>query len=188
MKKLAIIIMLIICLSFVHTNCGKNVNNDTTIKTETNDAKSKNDIYKDIEKSRTVYAGNDSLYLWPFELFSIMTFKNVSETGLYESLEFIMDKTNSTMAFIDALNKFTYNGNFNDTLWTGNKVIIKLKTIDGVLEREIIKGEKYKVIFAYISDSEVLRTNIGTEHASDYYIVDIIKINEKFQRQIPVSY
>lgn len=185
MKKLKFIIFLLVCTTLLLTNCVSKTKNNTTTKNKSADSVCKIEIYNDIERHRIIYEGKDSLVLWPFELFSVMKLKQVSIPGLYGSLEFEMDNGDSTIVFIDVLNKYTYDGGFKDDLWTGKKVILELKTIEGILKREIIKGEKYKVIYAYSNDSEVLRTNIPTEHACGFYIVDIIKLNEKFQRQIP---
>ena len=79
---------------------------------------------------------------------------------------------------------------YNDSIHEGSddKVFLELEMFDGILKRELIKGQKYKVIFSFISDSQALRSNGGTENMSGYYIVDIVNLNDKFQRQIPVKY
>jgi hypothetical protein len=61
---------------------------------------------------------------------------------------------------------------------------IVFETIDKKLVRTVEPGKKYKLIYSYRSDSECLRTNIPTEHFSDYYIVDIVEVDGKFMRQL----
>jgi hypothetical protein len=141
------------------------------------------DIFKNIENIREVFTGNDSLKLYPFEMFSIMTFKNIAICGMHSSMIMESEKYNTTFSFDEVLNEFKYDDIMNECDWHGKKATIFLKTIQDPLKRDLYRNEKYKVIFSYWNDSEVLRTNVGTEYKSGFYIVDIIPLTSLFERQ-----
>jgi hypothetical protein len=177
MKKTLIISLLYVCPLFVFTNFSQEIIPIIkTLGTQDN-----NELYKNIEKDRLVITGKDTLRLDPFELFSILTFKEIS-SGMFEALEFENQNKNLFIRFDENWNNFPLEEVNND------KVFLELKMFDGILKRELTKGQKYKVIFSFKSDSEALRSNGGTENISGYYIVDIVSLNAKFQRQIPVKY
>jgi hypothetical protein len=181
MKKNLIISLLYVCPLFVFTNCSQENTNDIIPIIKTIGSQDNNELYKNIEKDRLVITGKDTLRLDRFELFSILTFKEIS-LGMYKSLEFENQNENLSITFDENWNNFTHEEGNND------KVFLKLKMFDGILKRELTKGQKYKVIFSFKSDSEALRSNGGSENISGYYIVDIVSLNAKFQRQIPVEY
>lgn len=146
------------------------------------------DLYKNIENVRKIFTGNDSLNLYPFEMFSIMTFKNIETCGMSSNLIMESEKYNTTIYFDRILNNFTYDDNVIECDWRGKKATIFLKTIRDTLKRDVYKNEKYKVIFSYSNDSEVLRTNVPTEYNSGFYIVDIIPLTSLFERQKKFDY
>lgn len=141
------------------------------------------DLYKNIENIRKVFTGNDSLKLYPFEMFSIMTFKNIAICGMNSSIIMESEKYNTIFSFDEVLNEFKYDDAVIECDWRGKKATIFLKTIRDTLKRDVYKTEKYKVIFSYSNDSEVLRTNVPTEYNSGFYIVDIIPLTSLFERQ-----
>ena len=178
MKKKLIISLLYVCPLFVFTNFSQKNTNEIIPIIKTLGTQDNNELYKNIEKDRLVITGKDTLRLDPFELFSILTFKEITFIMDDEALEFENQNKNIFLTF------------YNDSIHEGSddKVFLELEMFDGILKRELIKGQKYKVIFSFISDSQALRSNGGTENMSGYYIVDIVNLNDKFQRQIPVKY
>ncbi len=109
--------------------------------------------------------------------------------GRDEILEFELDGSQEILEFDNSQNTFVWDGEFIDNKgWTGSKIILSLATISDTIKREIIKGQKYQVLFSYQNDSEALRTNLGTCIMSGYYIVDIIKMGQKFERQVETNY
>lgn len=146
------------------------------------------DLYKNIENIRNVFTGNDSLKLYPFEMFSIMTFKNIAICGMHSSIIMESEKYNTIFSFDEVLNEFKYDDTVNECDWRGKKATVFLKTIRDTLKRDVYKNEKYKVIFSYSNDSEVLRTNVPTEYNSGFYIVDIIPLTSLFERQKEFEY
>jgi hypothetical protein len=146
------------------------------------------DLFKNIEKDRTIFTGNDSVNLYPFELFSIMTFKDIQICGMWNELIFESEKYNMTFYLHQAINKFSFEGADNDCTWKGKKATVSLKTYSTTLIRDIYKNEKYKVIFAYYNDSEIHRAKAATEYISGYYIVDIVPLTRIFERQKDFEY
>lgn len=144
-------------------------------------------IFKDIHKQRTVYTGNDSINLYEFEIFSLLKFDGIS-MGMDEYLDFKDEKSKMEFSFSSNMNKYTSEDYYDDkSRLKGKKVTLKFEADNKVLVREIIQGETYKVIFNYLNDNTVARTNIITELNAGYVIVDIIPTNEKFMRQIPFT-
>jgi len=146
------------------------------------------DLFKNIEKEKTIFTGNDSVFLYPFELFSIMAFKDIQFCGMGNELIFESEKHNMTFYFHEAINKFSFESADNDCTWKGKKATVSLKTHLNTLNRDIYKNEKYKVIFAYYNDSEIHRANAATEYTSGYYIVDIVPLTKIFERQKELIY
>jgi hypothetical protein len=171
-KKLFKIILTFIIVITVFISCSHE------------DAGNASNNLKNIEKGRMIFTGKDSLFLFPYEIFGIMTIEEINKVGLYGTITLKDELSNTTVEFPDFLNNYAFDDKFKDEHWVGRKVTFNLKTIENDLIREIMRDEKYKVIFSYHSDSEVLRTNIPTEYHSGYYIVDIVGINDKFQREI----
>lgn len=138
-----------------------------------------------IDKSRTIYINNKPLKLNPFEMFDIMTFKEISPPGLNILLTFTISETGELFYFDDFLNQFTYNGGYNnDYKWTGNEAIVTLgKEVENALVRRLLKNKKYKVIYCYYNDSELWRAPFPTEATDGYYIVDIIEMDDQFERE-----
>ena len=139
---------------------------------------SEKDFLKDIDTSRVVYTGEDSLMLFPFEMFSNMSYDS-TDLGLYQFLIFHDIKTKREFYFGSHINDFEFYGSGYDVL------TLKLKTLNGEVVREIKKGETYKVIFSYQTDNEMTRDEVpGTDaFSSGYQIVDIKPKGSKFYRQ-----
>ena len=138
--------------------------------------------FQNIQESRTLLINNKPLELYPFELFDIMTFKDVTG-GLYDYMFFSIPETGEEYYFIKYENT-KINGSFDhEGKWTGNEAKITLECYDGNLVRTIKKGHKYKVIYGYYSDEKMNRKPYGTETYAGYYIVDIIEMYDLFERE-----
>ena len=142
------------------------------------------DRFRNFDQQRIIIVDKKPLSLNPFELFDIMTFENVY-TGMFMSLHFVIPELKENIIFQEGLNKIIYNGNFNDSLaGISNNVKIKLDCLSGdSLIRKIYQKKKYKLIYCFSSDSELHRKPFPTEHNDGYYIVDIVEINQKFERE-----
>ena len=126
---------------------------------------------------------NKPLILYPFELFDIVTFENIS-TGLWLCLEFKISGTNKEVSFCEIKNQIIYEGEFDQNLTpTKNEVTIVLPTRSDSLVRKIYKGKKYKVIYGYESDRVMNRQPIPSEPDEGYYIVDILELSGRFERE-----
>ncbi|NVN94689.1 MAG: hypothetical protein HXX18_05335 [Bacteroidetes bacterium] len=158
--------------------------------------KSNHSKFCNIDEDRTIINGNDTIVLWPFELFSIATFLDVDYQDTFEKtyLIFQCSANDGKQYFSDWQNNFKINDSEMSTnngiayKWNGNKIILKLETVEDDLIREIKKGYKYKIIYCFESNSKLHRTNVATESSDGYYIVDIVEYNKKFPRQIPTNY
>ena len=112
--------------------------------------------FQNIQESRILLINNKPLELYPFELFDIMTFKDVTG-GLYDYMFFSIPETGDEYYFIQYDNT-KINGSFDgEGKWTGNEAKIILECYDGNLVRTIKKGNKYKVIYGYNSDEMMNR-------------------------------
>ncbi|MCF8407652.1 MAG: hypothetical protein K9G36_01655 [Crocinitomicaceae bacterium] len=141
--------------------------------------------FQNLQESRTLFINNQPLSLNPFEMFDIMTFKDIG-TGLYTDLIFTIPETDEEFYFSDVLQQFTYNGNFNDQLlWTGNQAIVSLEVgfVEERLVRTLQKNKKYKVIYGYFNDSKLWRKPFPTESTDGYYIIDVIEMFDQFERE-----
>jgi len=152
------------------------------------DSLSKN-RFKDIDKKRVVSINNKPLVLYPFEMFDIMTFEGAS-AGLLISLEFVVNETGENFTFSDNINNIERVGlEFEDDPKTGFLVMkgqvahILLELDDGVTRRSLVKNRRYKVIYSFKSDSELWRKPFPTESSDGYYIVDVLELNQPFERE-----
>jgi len=64
-----------------------------------------------------------------------------------------------------------------------NFILLRLQNSEGeYLNRELIPGNRYKIIYAYFNDSESLRSLKYTTNNSGYYIVDLVPDSLQFSR------
>jgi hypothetical protein len=140
--------------------------------------------FQNINQSRTIQINNKPLTLHPFEMFDIMTFKDVV-TGMTTNLILTIPETGEEFDFNEFINDFTYNGSFSQDLnWTGNQATVTLEcAINGNLVRVLYKNRKYKVIYGFYNDSKLWRKPYPTESVDGYYIIDIIELTNQFERE-----
>jgi hypothetical protein len=138
-------------------------------------------MFANIQNERIANTLNGKIRLHEFELYAIMIFKNCTGLGMFGTLQFIIEDSNKLIEFNSEQNKYEENGTYDKNYnWTGNSVIIELERWNDILKRNVIKGNKYQVIFSYQSDSKSLRNDLPIEHDSGYYIVDIVGLKDKF--------
>jgi hypothetical protein len=145
-----------------------------------------------ISEERVVYYQNDSITIHPFEQFNIVKLDAINNE-MFETLEFSIKDTLQTIRVLGnniPKQKYLANGNslsicnYKDFISDEKGATITFKTYSGKLSRRIEKGNEYKIIYCYKSDSEVRRTNVATDDLIEgYYIVDILPLNEKFERE-----
>jgi hypothetical protein len=153
------------------------------------DALNKN-RFEDIDKKRVLSINNKPLVLYPFEIFEIMTFVGVETGSLNASLEFFVTETGHKFSFLDNNNNIEMDElDFEEDLKTGSWVMkgqvahILLEHDDGVIRRSLVKNRGYKVIYCFKSDSELWRKPFPTESSDGYYIVDVLELNQPFERE-----
>jgi hypothetical protein len=140
--------------------------------------------FDNFNEYRKLLVNQKSLFLNPFEMFDIMTFEEVG-SGYNTYLKFTIQETKEEFYFDDVNNIFTYNGVFTDDLyWTGNEatVVLECATEENLI-RGLQKNRKYKVIYCHFNDSKLSRKPFPTESMDGYYIVDIIEMNDQFERE-----
>ena len=98
MKKTLMLSLLYVCPLFVFTNCSQENSKELIPIIKTLGSQDNNELYKNIEKDRLVITGKDTLRLDPFELFSTLTFKEIS-SGMFESLDFENQNKNLFISF-----------------------------------------------------------------------------------------
>lgn len=143
------------------------------------------DRFQNINQPRTYFIHTKPLTLNPFEMFDIMTFKEIV-TGMVTNLILTIPETGEEFEFNEFLNDFTYNGSFGQDLhWTGNQATITLECAMGgdSLVRVLNKNRKYKVIYGFYNDSKLWRKPYPTESVDGYYIIDIIELTNQFERE-----
>lgn len=140
--------------------------------------------FQNFNETRTLLVNNKPLTLNAFEMFDIMTFKEVG-SGLYTYLLFTIPETKEEIYFDDTNNQFFYNGSFNnESRWTGDQATVTLECAkDERLTRYLSKNKKYKVIYGYYNDSKLWRKPFPTESTDGYYIIDVIKLYDQFERE-----
>ena len=62
-------------------------------------------------------------------------------------------------------------------------VLLKCDCDEENLRRSLVKNRKYKVIYSFKSDSELWRKPYPTEPTDGYYIVDVLELNQPFERE-----
>jgi len=141
--------------------------------------------FEKFDEERIINVNNKPLVLYPFEMFDVMTFEGLSNTGLTESLDFIVQESGERISFYGDNNKLE----FDESKWQYDmdfildKAIVLLKFDEGTLRRPLIKNRNYKVIYCYHSDSELWRYPFPTESNDGYYIVDVLELNQPFERE-----
>lgn len=155
-------------------------------------------VFDGMERARVVHTGEDSLFLNPFELFSLMTFKGLS-FGVETYIDMKPKGVDTLLLFSDTHTNFRYDNIFDEKMkWSGDEIQVNLPTVEGnrfgpdslrhYLRRSVFVGKEYKVIFSYRNDDDVTRTNIPTEMLGGYYIIDILEPGMKFERQKDFNY
>ncbi len=137
--------------------------------------------FKDIDKKRVVSINNKPLVLYPFEMFAIMTFEGAFGDVRF-SLDFFVTETGEQISFHE------YNNNIeSDYLEFENDpiahILLKCDCDEENIRRSLVKNRKYKVIYSFKSDSELWRKPFPTESIDGYYIVDVLELNEQFERE-----
>jgi hypothetical protein len=148
--------------------------------------------FKDIDKERLISINNKPLVLFPFEIFEIMTFSGVVTGSLNASLDFFISDTGEQFSFLDNNNIIEMDElDFEEDPKTGflimkgevAHVLLKCDCDEENLRRSLVKNRKYKVIYSFKSDSELWRKPFPTESSDGYYIVDILELNQSFERE-----
>lgn len=136
-----------------------------------------------IEEERIFQFRNQEVSLGPFELFDLMVFQGIG-LGMYTSLMFKATTSQMEIEFNDNLNAFNYDESaYDESVWIGSDVELILDMHGDSLIRNIKKGESYKVIYSFKSDSAIRRAELGACIDDGYYIVDILPIDTPFPRQ-----
>lgn len=149
-------------------------------------------VFENIEKYRTVWTGNDSIQLNPFEILVQLKFKDYEFGGLNDR-EYLKFESQDSLADYNSIILFeeetiTKKMDFKNGKWIGKSLILRL-TSSKDIHRELIKNKTYNAILAYKSDNTIARSNEPTDaFLLGYYIVDIVVPGHKFQRQIPFNY
>ena len=147
--------------------------------------------FNGIDKERLIRVNNNPLVLYPFEMFDIMTFKGAS-AGLLISLDFVVNETGENVTFSDNINNIDRDElDFENDPKTGfllmkgqlAHVLLKCDCDEKNIRRSLVKNREYKVIYSFKSDSELWRKPFPTESTDGYYIVDVLEINEQFERE-----
>ena len=137
--------------------------------------------FKDIDKERVISMNNKPLVLFPFEMFDVMTFEGAF--GDFRlSLDFFVSETGEQISFHE------YNNNIeSDYLDFENDpiahILLKCDCDEENIRRSLVKNRKYKVIYSFKSDSELWRKPYPTESTDGYYIVDVLELNQPFERE-----
>lgn len=148
--------------------------------------------FKDIDKERVISINNKPLVLFPFEIFEIMTFLGVATGSLNASLDFFVTDTGHQFSFLDNNNNIEMDElDFEEDLKTGSwvmkgqvaHVLLKCDCDEDNIRRSLVKNRKYKVIYSFKSDSELWRKPYPTESTDGYYIVDVLELNQPFERE-----
>jgi len=146
--------------------------------------------FNDIDKEREIIVNKKPLVLYPFEMFEIMTFIGVETGSLNASLEFFVTETGHKFSFLDNNNNIEMDElDFEEDLKTGSWVMkgqvahILLEHDYGNIRRSLVKNRRYKVIYCFKSDSKLWRNPFPTESTDGYYIVDILELNQPFERE-----
>lgn len=148
--------------------------------------KQKVNEFENFNEYRKVYTGIDSLQLKPFEMFKIMKFSKDEMAS--------METETNQYSFNDVASGFYFlveNGFYGKFSDGKNSSSLKLEYYNGsnngrrtYLNRKLIYGNEYKVIFSYRMNELQNRFPVATEmFDSGYYIIDILPMNEKFPRQ-----
>jgi hypothetical protein len=148
-----------------------------------------------IDESRKVISGKDTVFLKEFVFFQIVRFDRY-DIGLGEYLYF--DVVDSIQQFQfeyknDELNRDTILqliSPFKEVVFSSfsnsfkkidiDNFEISLELLSGKIKRRIQKNQLYKVLFAYSVDTKTIRDNVPTEYYSDFEIIDIVPIGQPF--------
>ncbi len=174
MKKYSIIFLFLLAISCKNKEIQKN----TTSKRDSVPVvdSSVNRFYK-INEIRVKITRNDTFKVWPYEFYGNYTFQGLKNLSSI-NLEFTFEDTDSLVYFSDERNEFGQLHKKGD-----NFILLRLQNSEGeYLNRELIPGNRYKIIYAYFNDSESLRSLKYTTNNSGYYIVDLVSDTLQFSR------
>ncbi len=148
----------------------------------------KNNMFCDIHKERIIWIDKDSIVLHPFEMYGIMRFGTI-DYGLTETLQFTLNE-NEHFSFENAFKDRTiYDQEGNRKSIFNIELALPSYAISDSIKRQLFKGVLYKVIFSYESVAMGrIHSDWGGEDDSHYFIVDLVPIGSKFERQIPFQY
>ena len=160
-------------------------------------AKLKTDSIRDnrfekLDEVRTINFNGKPLVLYPFEMFDIMTFEGATSGCLNPTIDFLVTDTGQKFSFDDNNNKIEWDElDFTEDLKTGDLVmkgmvahiLLKCDCDEENIRRSLVKNREYKVIYSFKSDSELWRKPFPTESTDGYYIVDVLELNEQFERE-----
>jgi len=143
--------------------------------------------FEKLDEVRQINVNNKPLDLFPFEMFDVMTFEGLSNTGLTESLDFKVQGSGEQISFYGDNNELEFDESklWSDTDIILDKAIVLLKCDcdEKNIRRSLVKNREYKVIYSFKSDSELWRKPFPTESTDGYYIVDVLELNEQFERE-----
>lgn len=141
-----------------------------------------------IDKSKTTYYNSDSIELNPFEFFGVVEFQRIDE-GMVTNLLF---KTLDTIQPViteagDKLNLKSLDEIYiSEAVYktSNDEAEIKIVSNGNIKLKKLKVGERYKMIYAYQSDSEFHRLDPASDDIHDgYYIVDIVPVGDKLARE-----
>lgn len=139
------------------------------------------DPFANLDKTRTVFTGTDSLKLSPFEIYTELQFKDAGICGMFQVITVEEVSGNRSITELK-LEEIVNTNDFRDCAWKSNSLILKL----GSFNREVYKNKPYKALIGYSVDEESHRSNLGMCDYSGYFIIDIVPQGERFKRQDPM--
>lgn len=140
---------------------------------------------------KTIWTGEDSITLRPFEFFTTALFEGIIQQGMNEEIEFKVKSRNkdsiylgfSFLNILPSTPKGIYNSN-NHGSYTEHPYIDILLGKD--LKRRINKGDIFKIIYSFKRDEFWARSKYyATEVNEGFEIIDIVPLGKMFERQIP---
>ncbi len=144
-----------------------------------------------IFEEKTIWTGEDSIVLRPFEFFTTALFEGIIQQGMYEAIEFKVKSRNKDSIYLDfpfanilpstpkGIEKNNDRGFYTEHLYADILLGKELK-------RKINKGSIYKIIYSFKGDEYIARSKyFATGIIEGLEILDIVPLGKKFERQIP---
>lgn len=183
MKKHPYLSVALLCVFAIVINGCKSGTGDCEVNT-----------LQHLNEIRLVYFEGEEIYLSPFEMFNIVRYDSL-DNGLWTLAQFtILDpiqkqviyqkETDSKSQPFDAITP--YSSMYVDIENDGadkKAFSVKLELLEGKLTRRIKAGETYKLKYYFHTDHQVMRDNVPTEYRSDFRIIDIVPVGQKFRSQ-----